>query len=390
MPHRPVIAQCLEYPINAFGGVEVLVKNLVEGLADRFKIILVSDDQSRELENSPIGSRIEGHIPTPKFQSSAAEYRELAENLANRGVELAHFHSGTYGWGCRKLNRCPMVHLHRMRVPVLSTTHGVFTKYDYCAPYRPLWMKWLSFPYAWAAKMQQVAACEAEIAVSKNDYRNLISWYWPVRSKFQQLYHSKLLAEPAPPIAGRQPTIIYVGSFGARKGQQFLAKAFANIAERYPEWRLILAGRNCAPDIYSEVLEIRRQHNLQERILVELDISDESVAELMRNSAIFAMPSLHEGLGLSLQEALYRGMACVGSNVGGIPELIEHEVNGLLVEPGNVDELAGALDRMICDERLRKRFSAQARASVLAKGMTAPQMVENYNTIYHKILASRA
>jgi len=391
MSDRPLLAHCLEYPIQDFGGVEVLVRNLLEGLSEKFRIVLVSNDPGGALDKTPINSLIESHVPWVPSLAGTSQYRELARTLKSREVKLAHFHfGGTYGWGNRVLNRCPIIHLRRLGIPVVATSHGVFSKYDYCASYRPLWLKRCSFPYAWLAKMQQVAACEVEFAVSQNDLRNLSSWYWPVKRKFKQLYHSKLQDEPVPKFSGRQKTILCVGTIGTRKGQQILAQAFAQIASRYPEWRVVLAGRNGAPEIYSEILEIRDRNQLQDRIVLDSQLSDEEVADLMRNSAIFAMPSLHEGLGLSLQEALYRGMACVGSRVGGVPELITHNVNGLLVESGNVPQLSEALETLISNDLLRERLSSEARPSVLAKGMTSRQMVEKYSATYREMLAQFA
>jgi glycosyltransferase involved in cell wall biosynthesis len=101
------------------------------------------------------------------------------------------------------------------------------------------------------------------------------------------------------------------------------------------------------------------------------------------------VPSLHEGLGLSLQEALFHGCACVASNVGGIPELIDDGSNGLLVAPENVGELAAALDRLISDDRLRQRLSARAPLSILEKEMTAEQMVSEYMKLYQSVLDDR-
>jgi glycosyltransferase involved in cell wall biosynthesis len=76
----------------------------------------------------------------------------------------------------------------------------------------------------------------------------------------------------------------------------------------------------------------------------------------------------------------------VASRAGGIQDLIEDGLNGLLVPPGDVDALANALEKLIADGKLRERLSGAARPSVLEKGMTAPQMVENYKAVYHPIL----
>jgi glycosyltransferase involved in cell wall biosynthesis len=391
MPERPIIAQCIECPINDFGGVEVLVRKLIEGLSDRFRIVLVSDDPSGSLEGTAIGSLIDKHIPAPPLRATASQYRSLTHNLKSDGVELAHFHlGGNYWWGTRVLNRCPMIHAHKAGIPVLSTNHGVFSLFEFCEPCRPLWLKLAALPYAWLSKIQAVSQCEAEIAVSRNDLNWLIKWYWPVKDKFRVLYHSKLQEEPPAPAMGRHPVILYVGTIGHRKGHGVLVKAFAKIAQRHPEWRLLLAGRYATPELYEQILQIRKEAHLEDRIELNDQLSDASIAELMRTSSIFVMPSLQEGLGLSLQEALYRSCACVASRAGGMQDLIEDRVNGLQVAPGNVEALADALNELISNRTLREQFSAAARPSILAKGMTAPQMVDNYREIYREILSKKS
>ena len=98
------------------------------------------------------------------------------------------------------------------------------------------------------------------------------------------------------------------------------------------------------------------------------------------------MPSMHEGLGLSLQEALYSGCACLATRIGGIPDLIQEGDNGMLVERANVDEMSTALKQLMSDDALRSRFRTRARASVLEKGMTAPRMVARHEELYRELL----
>lgn len=83
---------------------------------------------------------------------------------------------------------------------------------------------------------------------------------------------------------------------------------------------------------------------------------------------ILVVPSLNDGRPLIIHEAQARGAAVVASRVGAIPELIEHEVNGLLVEPGDVSGLASAVARLANDDDLRARLGAAARQSALVQG----------------------
>ncbi len=76
---------------------------------------------------------------------------------------------------------------------------------------------------------------------------------------------------------------------------------------------------------------------------------------------IFCLPSLHEGLGLSLMEAMAAGKTCIASDVGGISELVTNGENGLLFKPADPVSIAEAVLRLISDEGLAKRFSSNAR-----------------------------
>ena len=387
-----VIAQCTEYSIKSFGGTEALVEALIRGVSPHCQIVLVSNDESEEIARSELSSLILAHISWRPDKSSSEAARDLARQLRGRDVDLAHFHfGGNYGWGNRALNCSPLLRVSRSGIPCVSTNHGAFALLDgFCASWRPAWLKLALLPAAWVSKMHVLAHVHREIAVSQHDLRNLKTWYWPLREKFRQLYHSKIRLEDARGSTGpRQKTILCVGSIGFRKGQTVLAEAFEKIATRHPDWNLILAGRAGEAALVAQIEAVRSRSGLQSRIALIDNLSDGAIAELMRTSEIFAMPSLHEGLGLSLQEALFHGCACVASNVGGIPELIDDDSNGLLVAPENVDELAAALDRLLSDERLRQRLRTRAPLSILEKGMTAEQMVGEYMKLYQSVLDDR-
>jgi glycosyltransferase involved in cell wall biosynthesis len=384
-----VIAQCTEYSIQSFGGTETLVVTLIRELSPHYKIVLVSNDENETIERSEFSPLIAAHIRWRPEIASLAGGHELARQLRAQHVDLAHFHfGGNYGWGNRRLNRCPILDVTRADIPCLSTNHGVFALLDgYCASERPLWFKLALLPAAWLSKIQVVWNVETEIAVSKHDLRNLQTWYWPLRGKFRQIYHSKIHTTELPVAPRpREKTILCVGTIGFRKGQTILAQAFAKIAARYPDWKLVLAGRAAEPSLMAEIETIRIRSRLEDRIHLVEDLSDDAITELMRTSEIFAMPSLHEGLGLSLQEALFSGCACVASRVGGIPELIDNGANGLLVSPGNPDELVAALNRLISEDNLRRTLSGRARPSIIEKGMTAQHMTRSYMELYREIL----
>jgi glycosyltransferase involved in cell wall biosynthesis len=389
MKTRPRLALCTEYSITAHGGTEVLVRELVRTLSRDWEVILVSNDDSAEFLASADGASIREHFRWNPGELRPESVLELAAFLQEQRVDLAHFHfGGNYGWNNRRWNGCPLIHVSRQGIPCLTTNHGVFALLDgYCAHYRPLWMKLALLPGAWLAKMQTLAHTRKEIAVSRHDLANLLAWYRPVAGKFGQIYHSRIDETEADPSApARLPVILCVGTIGHRKGQALLARAFARVAAQFPEWKLILAGRKADSGIVAEVEAVRTDPALADRITMIEGLSDQEVTGLMQTASIFAMPSVQEGLGLSLQEALWHGCPAVGSRVGGIPELIDHQSNGLLVAPGSETELAAAMENVMGDAALRARLAGQGRASVLAKGMTSQAMAARYQALYEEIL----
>jgi glycosyltransferase involved in cell wall biosynthesis len=382
------IALCLEYPIDQLGGTEVLVSELILGLGKGHQVILVSPDDAASLARSRVVRFVSEHVSFLPAPSSVAGARELAGRIARTRPDLAHFHfGGNYGWGNRAFNHCPVIHLHRLGVRCLATNHGAFSILEgYCGEQRPLAVKLALFLPAWLSKQAVVARLAAEVAVSQNDHRNLRRWYPPVSRKFRWIHHSRLHGTPPPPNPDREKTIVCVGTIGTRKGQPLLVEAFGRVAKQFPGWQLVFIGRNGSDDMMRQMHELAARHQLADQVRFLGACSDDELRAWLQHTAIFAMPSVYEGLGLSLQEAQFYGCACVATRSGGVSDLIEDGNNGLLVPVGEPVPLADALARLMGDEALRVRFSHRAPQSVLEKGMTAPQMVQKYEQLYAEIL----
>ena len=286
-------------------------------------------------------------------------------------------------------SRSPLLACARAGIPVMTTVHLVPPTFEgYCGHLKPFWFKLALWPGVWASRLQVLLHTRGEYAVSNHDARLMQRWYWPWRNRISRVYHSQLREEAERPLdlAARENIILSVGTVGPRKGQPILVRAFAQIADKHPDWRLLIAGRASSEADAKALREEIQRVNLGERVEWTGPISNEAIVDWMYRASVFAMPSLQEGLGLSLQEALYRGCLAVGSRAGGIPELIDHESNGLLVAPGSDTALAGALDRVLSDPAYRLRLASEARPSVLRKGMTQEKMIDNYRSLYEAIL----
>jgi glycosyltransferase involved in cell wall biosynthesis len=384
------IALCLEYPIDQHGGTEVLVSELIRGFSRRHQVILVSPDTRETLARSPLRPMISEHVAFTPDWSRALNARELAASIARVKPTLAHFHfGGNYGWGNRIFWKCPLFYLSRQNIPCLSTNHGAFSILEgYIWEKRPLAMKLALLPPAWLSKQIVLAKLRCEVAVSQHDWRALRAWYPPMRGKFRWIYHSRLHGKPPPVQVNRESVILCAGTIGPRKGQTVLMEAFARIAKKFPQWRLVFLGRAGDKAMVQRINEIIAAGQLENQVELLGSRSDQELRDWLQKAAIFAIPSTYEGLGLSLQEAQFYGCASVGTRCGGVEDLIQDGDNGLLVDVNNPLQLAHALQKLMTDSALRERFSLRAPASILEKNMIAEKMVEAYERLYEAIRPS--
>lgn len=363
---------------------------VVEGLATQLaqlghKIILVSPDTQETLRGTEASKLIHQHIYWDYPKPSVANARKLAEQLTTAGVDIAHFHAGgNYGWGNRIPFRSPAYYVSRAGIPTFWTSHRAESILDgFCGPQKPLPFKLMLLPIAWLGKVQQIYNCRSEIAVSRDNLMKMRRWYWPCRSRFVQIYHSRLPSDPT--IATNRtpkPVVLCVGHLAAAKGQTILVEAFGRIAKSHSNFVLKLAGHEGWDHTLERIRGIIKDQRLENQVVLLGEQTN--VGMLMREASIYVQPSLSEALGLALQEAMYYGCSCIGSRTGGIPELIQHEKNGLLFDPGNIDQLARALERLIDEQPLREALGRAATASIYERGMTLEKMTAKYLEVYER------
>ena len=137
--------------------------------------------------------------------------------------------------------------------------------------------------------------------------------------------------------------IVYVGVLIPRKGVHFLINAFTKVATEFPDAHLSIIGK--ADDVrYARALKAQAHSlGLTKRVIFLDAMPQLELAERMAKGIVLVLPSLSEGLGRVVFEAMAAGTPVIGSNVGGIPEMIQDGVTGFLIPPGDVDALTDRL-----------------------------------------------
>ncbi|MFH2138896.1 MAG: glycosyltransferase family 4 protein [Candidatus Omnitrophota bacterium] len=175
-------------------------------------------------------------------------------------------------------------------------------------------------------------------------------------------------------------TVGIVARLSPVKGHMYLIEAMARVIKEFPDGRLLVFGDG---NIKYKLIKQAEELKIAEKVFFLPSVSN--TAEVLQEIDIFAMPSLQEGLGLAILEAQACGIPVIGSNVGGIPTVIKHDLSGLLVQPKEPMSLAGAIMRLMESKELAIRLGMHARDEVV-RNFNLETMVVKIEEMYKEIL----
>ena len=159
--------------------------------------------------------------------------------------------------------------------------------------------------------------------------------------------------------------LLNVARVSPQKGLIYALRALPEILRQYPTVHLLSVGGTTDPAWRKQV----------ENEAATLGVADHfhllgarrDVIDFLRACDVFIFPSLYEGLGIALIEAMAAGCACVASSAGPIPEVVTDGEDGILVPPGDPQALATAVSRLLSDESLRARLGTAASETALRR-----------------------
>ncbi len=172
------------------------------------------------------------------------------------------------------------------------------------------------------------------------------------------------------------PVVGIIARLSEVKGHTYLIQAMRLVREHIPDAQLLIGGEG---KLEKELRAEGSCLGLEKNIFFFPNTAD--TRKLLSAMDVFVLPSLHEGLGLALMEAMAAGVAVVGSDIGGIKSLIQHRHSGLLVAPGDAQGLAEAIVELLKDPQKRKLFADSAR-NFIAKDFSQEEMVFRTEGMY--------
>ena len=181
----------------------------------------------------------------------------------------------------------------------------------------------------------------------------------------------------------RERVIGIVSKLWEGKGHLTLLRAFREVKREIGNARLVIVGEGYLLDSLREAVE---GLGLADSVLFtgfQMDVS-----EIIATFDVAVLPSFFEGMGRVLLEAMAMEKPVVASRVGGIPDLVEDGVNGRLIPPGRVPELAGALKEILQDRALARRMGKKGRKRVTGE-FSAAGMVQSIEEVYRECLTGK-
>jgi glycosyltransferase involved in cell wall biosynthesis len=171
----------------------------------------------------------------------------------------------------------------------------------------------------------------------------------------------------------------FVGWLLPIKGVNFLIQAMAGVVKNHPKGLLVLVGKG---EDERKLKKQAKNLGLTDKVLFLGWRPD--VDEIMGCFDVFVLPSLNEGMGRVLVEAMAVGLPIVASRVGGIPDLVKDGKNGYLVPPADSAALEGAISDLFQDNAKRKRLGKAGKK--MCRPYSTEAMVEQINNLYARLL----
>jgi len=366
------------------------------GLADKYDLMLVhglsleshmTDGERKSVEDAIKRAQRKGVkvLAIPSMVRSINPFQDLRAFFAlwklmiRERPDMVHTHTSKAGILGRVAARLAGVPI------IVHTAHGhVF--YGHFGPFASRFFLLVERAMARITD-QMVALTEGE----KNDYTRL-SVFNPEKIvtihsgvKTEQFLNAKVDIEVKWRSLGLSPKGLVVGTVGwllPIKGPMHLLKAMEDVRQAHPETSLVYVGKG---DLETELRAEVRKTGVSDRVMFLGWRND--IPEIMQLLDVFVLPSLNEGMGRVLVEAMAAGKPIVASRAGGIPDLVRHGRNGFLVEAGNVDDLSAAIKKLLSNKEMREEMGKVGRT--MSRNYDAQTMIEKLDVLYASFVSSQ-
>lgn len=180
--------------------------------------------------------------------------------------------------------------------------------------------------------------------------------------------------------------LLFAADLNEHKGAVILLNAWSKICKKYPDVTLFIAGEGAAKEF---IEQYAKTSGIGQQVVFTGWLSQNELHEYLSADCVFVMPSmLGEAFGLVAAEASMAGAAVIVSRIGALPEIVEDRVSGLVVTPGDTNSLVQAIEELINDEELRRKFGIAAKKRA-QKLFSMEKSVDEYEKTYQQLITAQ-
>ena len=277
-----------------------------------------------------------------KFKRFLDSFKKAAfETIARERIEVVAGHwLVPAGMVMRTVGR-------RTGLPMILSSHGTDIR---------LMSKYLGSPYIYLKKMISQLSSWTVVSSFLKDEMVRVDPELADKITVMPLPHDETLFDREPSVEKDPNLVVSVTRYTPQKRVDLLVKAFSKVRLALPDARLEVYGEG---DLKPEIEALIKQLGLDECVSLCDPVPQTKLRETYNHASVVVLNSHREGFGLALSEAMLCGTAVIGTQSGGIPDIVEHDVRGLLVEPDDVSSLSDAMQLLLKDATLRERLAAE-------------------------------
>lgn len=264
-------------------------------------------------------------------------------------------------WLDRGLSKCSQADVYIFNTPilplfyrpkksiaiVLDFAYKYFPAYDIREYFQKIFLSWYH-----GFSLRRV---DKIVAVSQATKKDIMRFFKIPEKKIKVVYlgFERKSQLPEQKIKTPEKFFLFVGVIKERKNILNVVKAFKEFKENHPDYKLVIVGKGQGK-YFQKIKEFVRNKGLYEDVIFFGYLNNKQLAYLYRRAQALVFPSIVEGFGLPVLEAMDCGLPVITSNISSLPEL----ANGaaLLVDPYNVEEIKAAIQKLIEDKDLRNKL----------------------------------
>jgi glycosyltransferase involved in cell wall biosynthesis len=386
------------------GGMEVHVKLLSEGLADRgYDVTIISSQHPEGKEFEEINGLRLYYLKNTIFDSKRGEW---ATASLNKFIELDALNEFDIICSISTVIPRELISLAGKReIPVVVISEGpeisvllseIKQTLSHRSGFKALVKTTLAFLYYYCLWESSFKEYDAVIAVSESAAHAIQKWYFVDKDKIHTVYNGIETSLFCPNlnernrirrlfyISEKEKILLFFSFVTKQKGLHLLIKALPGLLQKNKSIKLLVVGEG---NYLAEAKQLVRQSGLNSYVVFTGYIPREEAPNYINASDVFVLPTLrHEGMPFSLLEAMACGKPVIASKIGGIPSVIDDDVNGFLVPPGDMFKLIEKSLFLLNNKDIADKLAGNARKKVV-QGFSIEKMVEGTIKVFELIIS---